>query len=219
MQPAPRRAFTRAAARPLITAIIAYALFLAVGLLVSHRPPAGFDRAARALLGHGDLAAWILTWSLYGYWLIPLCVALVALAALFAAWRARVAVTVATLLVAWGASDLFQRTYQRARPLAWVVKHESASSYPSTHATLAIAFYGFWFYLILRSELTRITRAVLAWALALLVVGIYWSRLALGAHYPSDLAGGFFLGFAAMNLALAICLVLRIELFPGFLGE
>jgi len=178
-----------------------------------------FDQAARALVGHGNLIAWILTWSLYAYWLIPLCVLLVIVALVLPTWRARVIVTIITLLVAWAASDLFQRTYMRARPLAWVVKHETAPAYPSTHATLAVAFYGFWFYLILRSELTRRTRLILAWMLAVLIAAIYWARLALGAHYPSDLAGGFLLGFAAINVALTICLVLRIELFPGFLGD
>ena len=203
----------------MISAIIAYALFLAIGLLVSRRPPVDFDQAARALVGHGNLIAWILTWSLYAYWLIPLCVLLVIVALVLPTWRARVIVTIITLLVAWAASDLFQRTYMRARPLAWVVKHETAPAYPSTHATLAVAFYGFWFYLILRSELTRRTRLILAWMLAVLIAAIYWARLALGAHYPSDLAGGFLLGFAAINVALTICLVLRIELFPGFLGD
>ncbi len=188
-------------------------------MLVSHRPPVDFDRAAQALVGHSDLIAWILTWTLYGYWLMPLCLVLVIAALVFPAWRARVAVTIVTLLVAWGASDLFQRTFMRARPLAWVVKHETAASYPSTHATLAVAFYGFWFWLILQSDLTGKARAIFACALALLVAAIYWARLALGAHYPSDLAGGFLLGFTAINLALALCLVLRIELFPGFLGD
>ncbi|MBV8727822.1 MAG: phosphatase PAP2 family protein [Candidatus Eremiobacteraeota bacterium] len=218
MQPAPRSPITRAAARPLILAIIAYALFLSVGLLVSRRPPVDFDRAASALVGHGNLIAWILTWSLYAYWVIPLCVVLIMLALAFPAWRARVGITILTLMVSWGASDLFQRTFMRARPLAWVVKHETAPAYPSTHATLAIAFYGFWFYLILRSELNRTARIWLACALAAMIVAIFWARLALGAHYPSDLAGGFLLGVAAINLAIAICLVLRIELFPDFLG-
>ena len=219
MRPAPSGPIARAAARPLISAIIAYALFLTIGLLVSRRPPVDFDRAARALEGHGNLIAWILTWSLYAYWLLPVCVVLVIAAIIFQAWRARIVVTIVTMVVSWGASDLFQRTFMRARPLAWVVKHETAPSYPSTHATLAIAFYGFWFYLILRSELSRPLRTWLSAALAALIVGIYWARLALGAHYPSDLAGGFLLGFAAINVAIAICLVLRVELFPGFLGE
>ncbi|MBV9278072.1 MAG: phosphatase PAP2 family protein [Candidatus Eremiobacteraeota bacterium] len=171
------------------------------------------------IVNHGSLTAWILTWSLYAYWLIPLCLLLVIVSLIFPTWRARAITTIVTLVVAWGAADLFQRTYLRARPSLWVVKHETAWSYPSTHATLAIAFYGFWFYLILRSELPRSARVVLACILAALIAGVYWARLALGAHYPSDLAGGFLLGFAAINVALAICFVLQIRLFPGFLGE
>ena len=219
MQPAPSGPIFRAAARPLAIAIIAYVLFLAIGLLVSHKPPVEFDRAGRALVGHGSLIAWILAWSLYVYWLVPLCVVLVALAVARPALRARVAVTIVTLMVAWGASDLFQRTFARVRPLDWVVKHETAWSYPSTHATLAVAFYGFWLYLLTRSELSRSARLWWTVILGAFIAAIYWSRLALGAHYPSDLAGGFWLGVTAINVALAICLVLRVELFPGFLGD
>jgi len=219
LQPVPKRALNRAAARPLVIAILAYALFLVLGLYVSHRPPGDLDRSARELVGHGDLAAWILTWTLYAYWLMPLCAVLIAIAIALPRWRARVAVTIATLVVTWGASDLFQRAFMRPRPLWWVVKHETASAYPSSHAALAVAFYGFWFLLLLRSELPRAVRAWGAAALGLLVAAVYWARLALGAHYPTDLGGGFLLGIVAVNVALAICLVLQVELFPGFLGD
>jgi undecaprenyl-diphosphatase len=41
-------------------------------------------------------------------------------------------------------------------------------------------------------------------ALCALIVAIGWSRLALGAHYATDVLGGYLLGGAWLCLALAV---------------
>ena len=152
-------------------------------------------------------------------WLVPLGVVLIVIAAVRPQWRARIAVSLILVWVMWGASDLLQHVYMRARPLDWVVKHETAFSFPSTHATLAVAFYGYWAYMLKRSELPARTALVASELLTALVIAILWSRLALGAHYPTDLLGGVLLGTAGIGVALSVCAFLRIRLYPGFLGE
>ena len=42
------------------------------------------------------------------------------------------------------AADLFQHLFARPRRLDWVVKHERAFSYPSSHAAIATGFYALW---------------------------------------------------------------------------
>jgi membrane-associated phospholipid phosphatase len=53
---------------------------------------------------------------------------------------------------------------------------------------------------------------VLAPLLALWACGVVWSRLALGAHYVTDLIGGLLLGATALALAKAVAIALRTRL-------
>lgn len=199
--------------------MVAYGLFFALGLAVAHRLPGELDAAAHVVTGHGALVAWWLTESLYMAFLAPLCLLLLACGFIWPQWRARIILSVVVLVAMWLASDALQHFFMRPRPMDWTVKHETAFSYPSSHATLATSFYGFWAYLFARSELPKNARTVIASVLSALVAAILWARLALGAHYPTDLAGGVLLGVSAVALALALCSALRIRLYPGFLGD
>ena len=119
-------------------------------------------------------------------------------------WLGRCLTSVALLIVAELASDAFKAVFHRPRPLYWLVTHETSFSYASGHATNSIAFYGFWAYVAVRSQLPLASRAILAILLLGLSAAIGWSRLALGAHFPSDVLGGYLLGLAVMLLATAL---------------
>jgi membrane-associated phospholipid phosphatase len=58
--------------------------------------------------------------------------------------------------------------------------------------------------MLFRSELPRPVRNAAAVLLAALVLGIWWARMALGAHYLTDLAGGGLLAVAIVAVALAV---------------
>jgi undecaprenyl-diphosphatase len=47
--------------------------------------------------------------------------------------------------------------------------------------------------------------AILA-AVAVWILAIGWSRLALGVHFPSDLLGGYLLGVSALAFEIAVAL-------------
>ncbi len=160
------------------------------------------------------------TWTLYLQWLAPLGIASIVVAILFPQWRIRVALTLIVLLVMWFASDQLQHLFGRPRRMDWVVKHETAMSFPSGHATLAVAFYGLWAYLLSRShELRPRGRTVASGLLIALVLAVCWSRLALGAHYPSDVVGGILLGVSGVGVALGVCAWLKVPLYGRFLGD
>lgn len=196
---------TALALRYVALAVAAFALFVALGLHVLHRgEPAALAAWQASLVNHSTLVAWWLTWTCYPYALLPIAIVLLLFAWRFPEWRTRIVVSVVVLLLCWRGADFFQHLFARPRQLDWVVKRERSFSYPSSHATIAVGFYGLWALMLFRSELPRPVRNAAAVLLAALVLGIWWARMALGAHYLTDLAGGGLLAVAIVAVALAV---------------
>ncbi len=196
-----RRSETLAAGAIFIVSAAAYGV---LGAAVAHAPPAGVDAAARGIAGEAPGVAWILTESclwpvLTAFGLIGCVVAL-----RVRAWRARIVFAIVTTIVAWRTSDALKDVFARPRPAYWIVHHETSYAYSSGHAMFAVVVYGLWAYHVARSGWPAAIRIPLAIALAGWGLCVIWSRLALGAHYPSDLAGGVLLGVAMLALGVLV---------------
>jgi membrane-associated phospholipid phosphatase len=188
-------------------AIVALLAALGCGLLgssVSEAPPRDIDVAGRALAGHWTHVALVFTASCWWYVLVAFGVAAIVLAVLRPAWRARAIFSVVTTLVAWQASDAVKNIFARDRPRYWTLIHETSASYPSGHAMFAIVVYGLWSYYVATSDIPLPLRRWLSAALALWALGVIWSRLALGAHFVTDLTGGVLFGITMLGIATAI---------------
>jgi membrane-associated phospholipid phosphatase len=191
--------------RALLAAVVAFACFVALGRYVlANGEPATLWAWQQSLANHSTLLAWWLTWSCFPYTLIPIAVVLLIVAWVAPAWRTRILFSVVMLLLCWRGADLFQHLFARPRRFDWVVKHETSFSYPSSHAAIATGFYALWGVMLYMSELPRTVKAVTAGLLLLFAIAIFWSRLALGAHYLTDLAGGALLAVALVSAGLAI---------------
>jgi len=153
-------------------------------------------------VNHSTLIAWWLTWFGWIDILLPLAIALAVIAIRFPAWRSRMIFAIVSLLLAWQGTDLFQHFFARPRRLDWIVKHETAFSYPSSHTAIATAFYLLLAVFVARSPLPG--RAWFVSAIAALALGVMWSRLDLGAHYLTDIVGGILWG-GTIVAALAAC--------------
>jgi undecaprenyl-diphosphatase len=187
-----------------VTAIAAFALFILLGHHVTHRgEPEALVPLEAALLNHGSLIAWWFTWLGYAYVLGPLCIALIVVAWRYPEWRGRVGFGIVVLLLCWLGADYFQHAFARPRRLDWVVKHETAFSYPSSHAAIAVGFYLLWAEIVRRSDMPVRIRGAGALLLAAVALGILWARLALGAHYITDLGGGALWAVAVIAACLA----------------
>ena len=97
----------------------------------------------------------------------------------------------------------------RPRPdAALALVEETGYAFPSGHAVFATAFYGALVYLLGRWGCFA-QRPALLWAvrgaLALFIMAVGASRVYLGAHWPSDVIGGFLFG----GLCLAVLIALR----------
>lgn len=148
----------------------------------------------------GDRDAYIIfTILLAGYYLIK-----------HRSWKFIVQTTL-VLLLATLSNIVLKKVINRARPSLEHLVTVNTLSYPSGHAMSAMAFYGFLIYLCLRYDMRRWVRYLFVTILVLLIVSIGVSRIYLGVHYPSDVAGGFIGGL----IWIAFCAVVfnLIELF------
>ena len=103
----------------------------------------------------------------------------------------------ATLVLALAtiSNMMLKRFIDRARPGIEHLVSVETLSYPSGHAMSAMAFYGFLIFLVTKFNTHKVTKFLLIVILVVLVLSIGISRIYLGVHFPSDVAGGFIAGF------------------------
>lgn len=113
-------------------------------------------------------------------------------------WRAA-AYWVAAVAFGQIAAMVLKQVLQRPRPITIPYDSLSVYAFPSGHATMSAVIYGFLAVLIARN--LSPSRRWLPYALAALLIGaIALSRLYLGIHRFSDVAGGLSLGLASVTL-------------------
>jgi undecaprenyl-diphosphatase len=91
--------------------------------------------------------------------------------------------------------------FHRPRP-EMAVYAEHSFSFPSGHATIAVAFYGFVGYLLMRFSQSWSRKVNIFFATILIIIAIGFSRVYLGVHYISDVWSGYLVG--AMWLIIAV---------------
>jgi len=93
--------------------------------------------------------------------------------------------------------------FHRPRPeLAIYLEH--SFSFPSGHATIAVAFYGFLIYMLTRHFAKWKTRVNVFFAGLIIILLIGFSRLYLGVHYVSDVWGGYLVGALWLIIGISI---------------
>ena len=93
---------------------------------------------------------------------------------------------------------------KRPRPEDINIIIESGYSFPSSHAMVSVAFYGFIAYFIYKSNMSRNKKIILITALLLLAFLIGISRIYLGVHFASDVCAGFAISLAYTILFIRI---------------
>jgi undecaprenyl-diphosphatase len=113
-------------------------------------------------------------------------------------WRGRKdnAIFVASAALGGVALDeVMKLHFKRLRPdVPWAFVHEHSFSFPSGHSVMAIVMYGVIVYKTHDKLRRRWAKVALMVGAFLMMMGIGLSRVYLGAHYPSDVAGGYFVG-------------------------
>lgn len=142
------------------------------------------------------------TWLGNPQWTVPL--ALVVFASLWTGKHQRQA-TIFGLNCFGGAvlSICLKIFFGKVRPALWespIV--ETTFSYPSGHALGSVVLYGFLAYL-LAIRRPRYRGVIYGGAIAL-CLAIGFSRLYLGVHWPTDLLGGYIIGFLWTSICISL---------------
>ena len=128
----------------------------------------------------------------YGY-LTMVVIAVVVSVLYFKNWK-YILQTIFVLLLASISNVLLKRLVDRPRPGIEHMVVVETLSYPSGHAMSAMAFYGFLIYLFSRFKINRILKYGIILLLIGVILSIGLSRIYLGVHFPSDIAGGYIAG-------------------------
>jgi len=144
--------------------------------------------------------------SFIGYGLPALVVTLAAAAGLYAVGRRWDAVFAVATLLGDAADVVLKVVVARPRPgVEFARDYETllTFSFPSGHATHTFIFYGYLIVVVAALPVGATWRRAAQAALALLIVLTGLSRVYLGAHWPSDVVGGWLLGALMLWALLA----------------
>lgn len=95
---------------------------------------------------------------------------------------------------------VFKNIIKRDRPTILRLIDETGYSYPSGHAMASMSFYGAIIVLVLNSNLEKKYKWLINIIFSILIFLIGISRIYLGVHYPSDIIGGWIIGFILLNI-------------------
>lgn len=133
-------------------------------------------------------------------------VVIFALIASIILWRQRDKLSVALLWLviigSEGTTFVAKIFFHRPRPINAVFL-EGQNSFPSGHATIAIAFYGFLTYLLYKKIKNSLHRSLIIIFALVIIIAIGWSRLYLGVHYSSDVIAGYFVGLLWLSIGIS----------------
>ena len=148
--------------------------------------------------------------TLLGKWQVVLVFSVAATVVLWARNRRHeVAALLAILIGSQLFTQLSKLAFHRPRP-GLPVYIETSFSFPSGHATVAAAFYGFLAYLLIHQNPKWKAKVNYFFTAALIVLLIGISRLYLGVHYLSDVWSGYLVG--ALWLVIGITLYKYLEI-------
>jgi membrane protein DedA with SNARE-associated domain/membrane-associated phospholipid phosphatase len=99
--------------------------------------------------------------------------------------------------------NLIKYLIHRPRPPV-AVYHEPFYSFPSGHATISVAFYGFLAYILIREIKNLKIKLNILFSAFLIIFLIGLSRIYLCVHYFSDVWGGYILGATGVLVGIAL---------------
>jgi membrane protein DedA with SNARE-associated domain/membrane-associated phospholipid phosphatase len=116
---------------------------------------------------------------------------------LWQGWRRSAWHWIVLCFISYGSIYVIKHIVAYVRPTGLFARL-SENSFPSGHTTLAVALFGF-LSVLLAERMSSFTRKWLLYVVASLILLVAISRLYLGAHWLSDVIGGFLLGLICLT--------------------
>jgi len=108
------------------------------------------------------------------------------------------------ILICYFLNCIAKAIFERPRPLGINLITEKGFSFPSGHAMLSTAFYGYIAYVIAHLRIKKRYKKIYLALFTIQILSIGFSRIYLGVHYASDVLAGFALGFAYLILYIVL---------------
>lgn len=192
---------------PLLIAALSLTVFALIALSVSDHQIHRFDDN---LIGwvqgmeSPGMTKWmrVFTWIGSGRPVITITIMFMIVLYIFLGHRRELLFLAAVIAGSAMLNTLLKLAFQRARPTIHRIAEANGYSFPSGHSMAAFSLYGGLAFLIWKHIPTATGRVMMIIVSAALILAIGLSRVYLGVHYPSDIAGGYFLS----GSWLAICI-------------
>lgn len=88
-----------------------------------------------------------------------------------------------------------KQAFNRTRPLDFILVNQGGLSYPSGHSMVTMSMYLSIAYMITRNMRNNTTKKAIYALAYLMILSMGVSRLYLGVHWPTDVIGGFIMGY------------------------
>jgi undecaprenyl-diphosphatase len=194
----------------IVTLALLLGAALALGVAAAHSPYFPVDlRITRAVqqIGVTGFRALMIAVSWPGSDLHWLVISLLVSAVLAARHRVEAAYALGSAVGSWVLNNTLKLIIVRPRPSASLVEVYSARptwSFPSGHVMSYVALYGFLFYLAYAIAPRSAWRTAALVLLGALVSLVGLSRIYLGAHWASDVLGGYLFGTVWLAVVISL---------------
>lgn len=120
-------------------------------------------------------------------------------------FRNKYGIMVSIMAIVSSSTNTFLKyIFKRERPAVLKLITQGGYSYPSGHAMISIAIYGYFLYLVMKCVKNKWIKYILSCLLIILILSIGVSRIYLGVHYASDIVGGFLLSLIELIILINI---------------
>ena len=107
-----------------------------------------------------------------------------------------------TAIITVLSNQIIKNIIKRPRPNHIRLIKQGGYSFPSGHAMISIAVYGFLLYYIQTNCKNKKQKILLSVLLTILILMIGCSRVYVGVHYPTDIIGGYCLSIYILKMVI-----------------